>query len=156
MADPAGDQPEAKSNIKLVGFFVVIAAAVVALPTIILLGLGLIPTFVAFKIDPYRRLRYATRCVGSMNLTAAMPYVLQLWGGRNDVDAAFAILGDPMSWMVMFGGAAVGWGFYLGLPSVVQIFLTMQAEQRVIFLTERQQKLVEEWGEVITTQQRPT
>lgn len=71
------------------------------------------------------------------------------------MDAAFAILGDPMSWMIMFGGAAVGWGFYLGLPSVVQVFLTMQAEQRVIFLTERQRELVEEWGEVITTQQRP-
>ena len=86
MTDPAESGPEAgpqaiQSNLKLVGFFVVIAASVVALPTIILLGLGMIPTFVAFKIDPYRRLRYATRCVGSMNLTGAMPYVLQLWGG---------------------------------------------------------------------------
>lgn len=56
----------------------------------------------------------------------------------------------------MSGGAAVGWGFYLGLPSVAQIFIAMQSEQWIEFLTERQQELVEEWGEEITTQQRTT
>jgi hypothetical protein len=68
------------------------------------------------------------------------------------LDEAFAILDDPMSWMVMSGGAGVGWAFYLGLPSIVQIFLTIQAEEQIVFLTERQQVLVGEWGEVITTQ----
>lgn len=89
-----------------------------------------------------------------MNLAGAMPYLLELWGERNDVNAAIGILADSTSWMIMFGGAAVGWGFYLGLPSVVRIFIAMQSEQRIEFLTERQQELVKEWGEETTTQQR--
>ena len=47
-----------------------------------------------------------------------------------------------MSWMAMSGGARAGWAFYLGLPSILQIFLTMQAEEQIIFLTERQQVFV--------------
>jgi hypothetical protein len=54
----------------------------------------------------------------------------------------------------MSGGAGVDSAFYLGLPSTEQIFLTMQAEEKIVFLMERQQVLVGEWGKVITTQQR--
>ena len=74
--------------------------------------------------------------------------------GQRKLGEAFAILGNPMSWMAMSGGAGVGWALYLGLPSIVQIFLTLQAEEQIVFLMERQQVLMGEWGEVITTQRR--
>ena len=56
--------------------------------------------------------------------------------------------------MAIFGGAGVGSAFYFELPSAVQIFLIMQAKEKIVFFTERQQVLVGEWGEVITTQQK--
>lgn len=103
----------------IVGILVLSGAATVALPSVILLVLGLLPSWIAFVVD--RNVgKVAGKCVLAMNLVGVAPYPLNQWvvGGAGQADAAFAALSDPYSWAVMYGAASLGWLLYFGVPHV--------------------------------------
>ena len=51
--------------------------AIFTLPTVMLLGIGMMPTFVAMLTDR-RKEKYATLCVGGMNFTGVLPFMIIL------------------------------------------------------------------------------
>ena len=139
-----------QDSAKMLAGLALIASLFVALPTVMVLAFGLVPTLVAFLIDPYKR-KYCTRCVGALNVAGVVPYLLRLWSeGTNSIEDVVLILGDPLSWMVMYAAAGLGWLLYLGLPSVISVYLTIKSEQRSRTLKSRQAELVDIWGEEVT------
>jgi len=139
------------ANFKLIGGLILFAATVFALPTSIILGVGLIPTFAAFLIDGYPE-KYITRCVGAMNIAGIIPYLLRLWQHTNSISESIDIVTDSLTWLVMFGAAGMGWMIYLGLPGMVTAFIVLTSEQKIGSLRGRQAQLVAKWGPPVTGQ----
>jgi hypothetical protein len=125
--------------------------AVTALPLCLLLMAGLIPTMVASMIDRFRA-RYLTRTVGAMNLAGIAPLAFRLWSDGLTLRAAMDLLLHPISWLLMYGAAAIGWAIFLGMPSVARTFVDVRADHLQHQLKARAKQLVEEWGEEVTGQ----
>lgn len=130
---------------KTIMFVLVAGGAVMFLPSMMLLVVGMTPTLAAMLTDR-RREKYATLCVGCMNFTGVLPYMIELWTQDHSYDHAFTIIANPFTWLVMFGAAAIGWAIYFVAPGIVGMFIAMRADQRVQRLRRRQRDLVEEWG----------
>ena len=60
---------------------------IISMPTVIVLGLGMLPTGVAWLIDQTEE-RFATFCVGGLTMCGVFPYVLKLWAVNHTVNAA--------------------------------------------------------------------
>ena len=61
--------------------------------SIVLLLVGLLPTMVAFIIDKSSG-KYATLCVGAMNITGIFPSIYKLWTGQNNFTQAIQIISN--------------------------------------------------------------
>ena len=134
---------------KIILWAILAAAIMFIIPQVfILLALGLSPTIVAFIIDRSKQ-KYATLCVGGMNIAGVIPSLIDLWNGKNNVSAAMAILTNPFDVIIMFAGAAFGWMLYLAIPPVVSGLFTVIAHHRIAQLRVEQKRLIKEWGEGI-------
>jgi hypothetical protein len=120
-------------------------AFVLALPTALLLLIGLLPTLATFVIDDSRQ-RYAARCVGAFNLCGVAPFLGELWTGSNDLNGLVTVIADVYAWLVMYGAATIGWLLYISMPPLLNVILTNRDERRTAQLRELQQRLVQEWG----------
>ena len=123
-----------------------VGVAIASLASVILLLIGMLPTLVAWIIDRTPQ-KYATYCVGGVNLCGVFPFVLDLWAGENDIAGAMEILTDVFSLLLMYGAAGFGWMIFIAVPPVVGAFLTVMAQHRVNQLRRSQKDLIEEWGE---------
>ena len=123
----------------------ILPAGIFFLPTVIVMGVGMLPTFVALIVD-----RSATRlswiCVGGLNFAGCFPYVLDLWFGRQTIARGLEIASDPFALVVMFGMAALGWMFFLAIPPVSVAVVDMLRKNQVTRLRDHQGELVQEWG----------
>ena len=90
------------------GWLLLIPIIVFALPTIMLIGLAMLPTFAAYMSDG-RREKYATLCVGGFNFAATIPYIFRLWSHGVGTVGLHTILGNVWMWLVIYVTAAVGW-----------------------------------------------
>jgi hypothetical protein len=134
-----------------IAIVVVTLLAVTALPLCLLLLAGLIPTMVASMMDRFRA-KYLTWTVGAMNLAGIAPLAFRLWSDGFTVRAAIDILLHPVSWLMMYGAAAIGWTIFLAMPSVARTFVDVRADHLQHQLKARAKLLVAEWGEEVTGQ----
>lgn len=125
--------------------------AITALPTVILVFFGLLPTLVAFIIDRSPG-KSTTFCVGGMNFCGLLPWLLDLWSGSNTISAAMIIMTNPFALLVIFGAAAVGWAFYMTIPQIVVSVLTVTSQHKVSVLRTEQKSMIEEWGAEVVPQ----
>lgn len=116
-----------------------------AMPFVILLGFGMMPTIVAFFLDRTPQ-RYSAWCVGGINLCGVLPFLLDLWSGPSTPGAAWEILLDVFNLLLVYGSAGFGWMLYIGIPPVVGAVLTVIAERRIQQCRSIQAQLIEEWG----------
>ncbi|MEO5337634.1 MAG: acyl-CoA synthetase [Magnetospirillum sp. WYHS-4] len=123
-----------------------VGLVVVALPTVTLMFIGLLPTVVAYVIDRSPQ-KYATFCVGGMNFCGVFPYVLDLWRGAHTMAGAFKFLTNAFALLLMYGSAAFGWALFAAIPPVVVAVLTVISQRRVSTLRTNQRRIIEEWGE---------
>ena len=96
---------------------------VVALPSVLLLVIGMSPTLVALLVDDSDGFG-AGHSVGALNLCGVVPIFGQLWTGNHSLDGLVVIMSDVYTWFFMYGAAALGWLLYLAMPTVVTILLT--------------------------------
>ena len=127
--------------------FLILAApaGVFAMPTALLFLVGLIPTFVAYIADRDPD-KTAAMTVAPLNICGVLPFTMEMWKHQHTMQAAFQALGNPLTWLVMYGAAAIGWAIYFMVPPVVTNFEVMRAQARVQSLNGRRKDLVEEWG----------
>lgn len=128
----------------IIGLTIIFAA----LPTAMLLAMGLAPTLVARIVDMTPG-RYLTKCVAWMNLAGLSPFLANLWLTGHDMATAIKIVTDVYSWFIVYSAAAMGWLLFLGLPGAVAMFRALNAKRRIYFLREKQKDLILEWGECV-------
>lgn len=126
----------------------VVVLLLAALPTAMVLAVGLAPTLVALIVDTTPG-RYLMRCVAGLNLAGILPFLHKLWLGGHSMGAAFSIVSDLYAWLVIYSAAAIGWLLFLGVPGAVAVFRQLNARRRIYILREQQRMLLAEWGDAI-------
>ena len=124
--------------------------AVVSLPLCVVLAAGMLPTGIALVIERNPR-RYLAWTVGAANLAGMVWPVATLLRSDPSLGGALHLLGDPRNWLVMYGGAAIGWGFSEAMPILARAILEFRANEAERKLRRRAQRLAEEWGGEVGT-----
>lgn len=127
---------------------VVLPVAGLLLPTTVLLVLYMAPTLVAYMIDRTPE-KYLALTVGLLNFSGTLPAIFTLWSRGQAYDAAMGIAADPVTWLMAYGAAALGWGINLSLPSVLGGVYAATAAAKMEMLRRRQAALVKAWGEEV-------
>jgi hypothetical protein len=122
-----------------------IPAALLFLPSTLVLAIGMAPTLVALVVDRDPE-KYAAITVGPVNFCGVLPSLIVLWQSGHEMSGAVRLLADPLNWVVMFGAAAAGWVILFTVPPAVAAFLVHRNEAEIKRLTAHQEDLVEEWG----------
>ncbi len=135
------------------GFGLVVLMAIAstmmfALPIFLILVVASVPPLVAYFIDRDSE-KYAAVAVGTLSLSGALPYILDLWLNTFTIREAVLILADPYTWLVIYGAAAAGWLMYFMLPIAAHIYLKMSSDHRIAILQKECEALVKEWGSAI-------
>lgn len=126
----------------------IIGFIIAALPSVIIILVGMIPTLVAYIIDLTPG-RYAARCVAGLNIAGVVPFLNRLWASTNDLPAAIGIVTDVYAWLAFYAASGVGWLLFASLPGIVTSFKTYSAKRNANALRERLEELKEEWGDEI-------
>lgn len=145
-----GDAPEKQPLIDgrmwaVIAVFVVVMLLVFAAPTLIVLGVGMLPAIVAGVVDKSDE-RYATYSVLSLNFCGVFPFIFGMWVDEHTFIAALETVTSPYAMAVMYAAAALGWLLYLSVPPVIAQFLSVLAQRRVNSLRDKQREMMEEWG----------
>ncbi len=119
-----------------------------ALPTTMVLAIGMAPTMTAFLGDRTPG-RFLTKCVAGMNFAGVIPSLYHLWTTGHDLATAMKVVTDVYAWLLMYGAAAIGWMLFMGLPGAVAMFRALNAKRRIYMLQEKQKDLINEWGDCI-------
>lgn len=135
-------------QIQLVLIFVILAS-IAAMPTTVLLILGMLPTAVAWFID---RTKERTRAltVGAMNAAGCTPFILQLWQTGNSMPTSLHIISDPRTIIVMYCAAGVGYLIDWAISGLVGSVMVQRATGRREQIAKRKAALVERWGPEVT------
>ena len=120
--------------------------AIASLPLCVVLAAGMLPTGVALIVDRQPR-RYLAWAVGASNLAGMMWPVAALLRSDPSLGGALHMLADPRNWLVMYGGAAIGWGLNEAMPMLARAFLEFRANEAERKLRRRAAQITEEWGE---------
>ncbi len=123
--------------------------ATVFLPSSALLGVGMMPTFVAILIDSTKKASRAFT-VGAMNLAGCSPFLLTLWAGGHSLDRSLQIISDPKAVVIMYAAAAAGYTIDWTLTEIVSGILYQRGRARQNAIAVRQKELVERWGREVT------
>lgn len=147
MADNAGDNEKSKNSgsIKF-AVFMLCVTMFVFLPTTILFLVCMIPTMVAYIVDnSFNKTIWVT--VGVMNLAGTIPAWFRLWDVGHTIQNAFYVIMQPMTIIVSYGGAAVGWFIYINVTPFIASIIVMKNESRLKQINKRVQELSRKWGD---------
>ncbi len=127
----------------------ILLAGIAAMSTTMLLLIGMLPTFVALFID---RTAEKTRVltVGAMNAAGCTPFILQLWTTGAAMDNALTIITDPLTIVVMYCAAGVGYIIDWSISGLVGSVMVQRGGLRRNQIAKRQAELVERWGPEVT------
>lgn len=135
---------------RLILLMVVIGAiAPFGAPTLVVC-LGLLPTLVALITDTDPR-RSGVITIGLLNVAGVVPFVIELWEKGQTMEAAFNIMSQPMTWLVMLGAAAIGQLILYAIPSFITLLTVNRMENRLRVLRQGLEELKIIWGPDVAT-----
>lgn len=123
--------------------------SIVFLPTMLVLGIAMLPTLAALAVDRTKE-RFLAMGIGALNFCGCLPALVILWTEGQSLAVALGIVGDVMLWLIPYGASALGWLIYLSAQPVMASIYGATASQRLESLRERREKLVEVWGPAVT------
>lgn len=123
-------------------------AAVLFMPTTILLVVGMLPTVVAALIDRKGGARAIT--VGALNLCGCIPFLMDLWTKGHTSALSVSLITDPLTIIVMYAAAGIGYMIDWALSGIVATILVQRSTSRLEAVRKRQADLVARWGKEVT------
>ncbi len=147
---PKKAETAGKSGTKFIVLMIVIGALVPFGAPTLLICLGLLPTLVALftETDPNKS---GLITVGFLNVAGVLPFIIELWTKGHSLEEAFRILSDPLSWIVMFGAAAMGQLILYAVPTAMAMMAVNRMEARLRILREGLEQLKAIWGPDVAT-----
>ncbi len=114
-----------------------------ALPAVIIITIGLLPTITLMLTD--RKNTAKLTIVGCFNLAGVFVCLMNIFS-QFEVSNAFNILGNIFNLIIMLGAAALGVIVYYELPNIFIAVSKLSAEKRLNSINAKLNKLAEEWG----------
>jgi len=148
-AGKKGQPGKKRGTYQFLSWFLAPLLYVVFFPTALVLTVGMIPTMIAYFIIDRTRKKYATKTVGWLNLAGAFAICMVMWKGDHSTEKAMELLGQPYSWVLMYGAAAIGWVLYFGVRPIVSAYLSVKTDAKRTALRSRQRDLIREWGDTV-------
>jgi hypothetical protein len=148
---PEPDQKRISST-RMVLMLSMISLIPFSIPTMLLMGAGMLPTLVAALTDRSPA-RYAWICVGGLNFAGLAPAMLKLWFGHHEITYAIHQVTDFRTLLLAYLAAGAGWMLYFGAPPVVMGIMMATTKRRAAALAVQMKKLEEEWGSEVATRQ---
>lgn len=124
-------------------------ASVVFLPTTVLLFVGMLPTVVARVVDRTPE-RTKSLTVGFMNFAGCFPFWYQLVESGHKIDNAMLILSDPMTIVIIYASALVGYGIEMVMTVIVAGLMVQKGQSRLKSIKSHQEEMVKKWGPEVT------
>lgn len=124
-------------------------AAVVFMPTTMILMLGMIPTIVAGVIDKDGKGTKALT-VGAMNLAGCTPFLIDLWTRGHTAEMAVTIVSDPRTIIVIYAAAGIGYLINWAMAGIVGTIMVQRGHLRLKDIQKLEEALVERWGREVT------
>lgn len=134
-----------KKSFGMFSFLVLISFSFVFKSTFLLIIISLLPTFVMFLVER-KTTQYLTFCIGTMNLMGTIPFIFMLWKNDQGIIYVLELFSMPKTWLIIYGGAAIGLAIYSIMPSIVKFFRTSFLKNQLSFAEKEKQKILEEWG----------
>lgn len=128
---------------KLLFFFGLFILIFTALPAVIVILIGLLPTITVILTDPKNTGKLTV--VGCFNLAGVFICLFNIFT-QFSVTNAFSILGNIFNMIIMLGSAALGVILYFELPNVFVMFSKLSSQHRLKNIDARLEKLAESWG----------
>jgi hypothetical protein len=144
---PAPRKSEAKWSTRVAMFFTLVVAGVL-FPATMIVGVGMLPTAVAFYVDRSPQ-KSTALTVGALNACGVVPWVMQLFQDGFSMAHAMLILANANTWLAMYGAAAAGWMMDYIVPPAVAQGMVVQHNVRIRDLERRQDVLREAWGDEV-------
>lgn len=128
-------------------FFMVVST----LPAVVVLLIGLLPTFTILITDPKNTNKIVI--VGSFNLSGVFIYLLNIVNSFTIYEALF-IVGDIFNLIIMLGSAALGLIAYYEVPNLFILISKASAKKRLRVIDSKLEKLGEDWGTELIERQK--
>ncbi|SLN73096.1 hypothetical protein [Oceanibacterium hippocampi] len=136
----------------LIGIMLIMLSFV-ALPSVMILICGMLPTIILFFTAP-RRASGALATMFSLNLAGVLPVLGILWARGHSVPTASIMLADPFMWALMLGGAGLAMFLMWFMPHVAATVLGVRYRHELAVLEKRKAALVAEWGNRVIEEPR--
>ena len=128
--------------------FLLMVACLLYLPVAILFIIGMMPTFVAFLTDRIE-VKNKTFTIGALNFSAFFYYFINIWRQPFPMDVATEYLADPVTLIVIYTAAALGYGLNYISTLLVSGVLKQKSLARIDKLEKKKKELEERWGEKV-------
>lgn len=125
-----------------------LALAALFMHTTLLLAIGLLPTVGAAAVDRSRQ-KSKVMCVGAMNLAGCVPFLMQLWMGGNNLEAAKEILFEPRTIIVIYLIGACGYLIEIAVSGIVSQIMLQKAQMRLKAIEKQQKDMSDRWGQPV-------
>ncbi|HVY12566.1 MAG TPA: hypothetical protein VHB73_03265, partial [Alphaproteobacteria bacterium] len=110
---------------------------------------GMLPTL-AMSISDRSPGRSLTICVGSLNVASCLQALLMLLPRGLGLPSGLEVLMRPETFLIMWGGAALGLGLYTFIPALVAGLLSGMADVKIARLRQNQKELRRSWGDDVS------
>ncbi len=132
----------------IVGIVLLLVAAgldsMASLPTIIVVGIGMLPAIVAFVVDD-RPGRHVFQTVAALNFAGVAPVVMALWREGVTLDSAITHIVSPYNLLAMYGAAAIGWALVWLAPFLTSFFVHAATQYQRKRLDAEYRAIEEDW-----------
>ena len=113
----------------------------------IYLMIGMMPSVIAYLIDPNpQKVRY--RIIRNLNLAGLLPSLIGLILQGNTAPAVHSALSQTQNWMMMYGGAGLGFLMVWLAPAITHVYMDLSAAGHIRRMEGAKQSLIDEWGDV--------
>lgn len=128
---------------------VFMVASVVFLPITAIVFVGMLPTVMARLTDRSKE-RTRALTVGFLNFAGCFPFLYQLVETGLKLENSLAILSDPMTIVIIYTSALIGYGVDWLVTTAVAGFMVQKGKNRLEAIRKAQDNLVRQWGNEVT------
>ena len=125
--------------------FAALLMSVVFLASTLLLLVGMLPTLIA-AIIVQKKYKNKVLTIGAMNFAGCFPYLMHIWNSNDRMTSMLESLSDPLTVVVMYTAAAVGYILNHAVTRLVRVFMLHNADKKLANIEKEKSKLEERWG----------
>jgi hypothetical protein len=138
-----------KIGLKLMLFlFVLVICMILFLPSTFVVVIGMLPTFVIYIFDKSDS-KNKSFTVGAMNFSGVFPYLIGVWKQSGSMDLALSYLQDPVTIIVMYSAATVGYGIDWMSRLFISSIVKEKAKMRLKRIQTHKEDLIKRWGQKV-------